>query len=478
MATEVLELKETSTFGSLHKRDIIDIDQTRQTPDGSITGHDLLKYENFGENGTTDASDARLPPVDEGRQAVLFCLSACVLETVVWGWNNTYGIFQDYYTSHPPFNASTSAAISVVGTTSLGIQYFEILVMVAFIQRYPEYAKPVMWIGLVIAVLSLVISSFANKVWHLILLQGVIFGLSAGAFYAPVLVWLSEWFVRRRGFAGGIIFGGSGLGGFVLPLVMGYLLEGVGFRWTLRIMAAILAVTCGIALLGVNPRIPIRKSTMPLPRQPWLPTDLSHLRSPLLYCMLWIGTVQSLGYFPVSLFIPTYTSTLSSATLPSTITLALFNVASVISYVVFGRVCDSYPYPYVVFASGLGSALSAFLIWGFASSLGVVFAFSAVFGAFSGGFAAIWPAAASDIGGSRDHITSLAIGCFAGVKGLGAIVGPIIAASLHDEGDYAQTAYGGYGFRDVEIFVGSMATATSIGALFLAYFSASKRKRS
>jgi len=119
------------------------------------------------------------------------------------------------------------------------------------VQRYPEYAKPLMWSGLGVAVLSLIISSFANKVifsirvswrqidpyiqlWHLILLQGVIFGLSAGAFYAPVLVWLSEWFVRRRGFAGGIIFGGSGVGGFVLPLVMGYLLEGVGFRWTLR----------------------------------------------------------------------------------------------------------------------------------------------------------------------------------------------------------------------------------------------------
>lgn len=56
--------------------------------------------------------------------------------------------------------------------------------------------------------------------------------------------------------------------------------------------------------------------------------------------------------------------------------------------------------------------------------------------------------------GSRDHITSLAIGCFACVKGLGPIVGPIIAASLHHEDDYAQTAYGGFGFRDVEIFVG------------------------
>jgi len=121
------------------------------------------------------------------------------------------------------------------------------------VQRYPEYAKPVMWGGLGVAVLALLVSSFATKVsfncfyiswnslnrivqvWQLIILQGIVFGISAGASYSPVLVWLSEWFVRRRGLAGGIIFGGSGLGGFMLPLVMGYLLDAVGFRWTLRL---------------------------------------------------------------------------------------------------------------------------------------------------------------------------------------------------------------------------------------------------
>jgi MFS family permease len=72
------------------------------------------------------------------------------------------------------------------------------------------------------------------QLWHLIILQGVIFGLSAGILYAPIVMWLSDWFVIKRGLAGGIIFGGSGVGGFVFPLAMGYLLDAVGFRWTLR----------------------------------------------------------------------------------------------------------------------------------------------------------------------------------------------------------------------------------------------------
>ena len=100
--------------------------------------------------------------------------------------------------------------------------------------------------------------------------------------------------------------------------------------------------------------------------------------------LLQLGTnaVQALGFFPVSLFIPTYTSSLSSATLPSTIVLALFNAVSVVFFIMFGRICDSYPYPYVILASGIGSMLAALLLWGFASSLGWVFAFAAVFGGF------------------------------------------------------------------------------------------------
>lgn len=115
-------------------------------------------------------------------------------------------------------------------------------------------------------------------------------------------MWLSDWFVERRGLAGGIIFGGAGVGGFVFPLAMGYLLKGVGFRWTLRLVllytnnflcrltqhadriwALTLGVCCGVALLGVNPRTRAQKPTKETPRHPWFPKDLHLLRRPLLF---------------------------------------------------------------------------------------------------------------------------------------------------------------------------------------------------
>ncbi|PPQ68479.1 hypothetical protein CVT25_008405 [Psilocybe cyanescens] len=473
MSTEV-ELTNFSQAEGFHGRE-------NAERNGETSSIQEVERDHPSETAINTLVDLSLPPVDTGRQAWLFCICCCMCEMLIWGWNNSYGVFQDYYTSHPPFNNASPATISAIGTTNLGIQYMEAVLVIAYLprtvaQRYPEYVKNSMWIGLGICVAALFASSFATQVWHLILLQGVIFGISAGVVYAPVLIWISDWFVLRRGLAAGLIFGGAGIGGFAFPLVMGYLLKGVGFRWTLRIWALALGVTCGLAILGINPRVTIRKSSMPFQREPWLPRDLSHFKNPLLYCMLAISVLQALSYFPVSILISTYTSSLSSATLSSTVVLAIFNVSSSLSYLLFGRISDSYPYPYIIFASGLGSALAAFFVWGFASSLTLVFAFAAIFGGFSGGIAAIWPAAGTDIGGSRDRITSLAIGCFASFKGIGATIGPIIATLLHNTQSDAKTVYGGFGFRKVEIFVGSMAVATSLGAVFLNYHSTSKKK--
>jgi MFS family permease len=110
------------------------------------------------------------------------------------------------------------------------------------------------------------------------MLQGVLYGVGGGLVYAPVLIWvslsstsrgcrllhavidlqLSEWFVQRRGLAWGIIFGGSGVGGTVFPIIINFLLGRVGgFRWTLRIWAAFIAVLGNVALYFSRPRLPV-----------------------------------------------------------------------------------------------------------------------------------------------------------------------------------------------------------------------------
>ncbi|QRV81955.1 major facilitator superfamily transporter [Ceratobasidium sp. AG-Ba] len=410
-----------------------------------------------------------LPPVDRGVKAWSFVAAAFLLETLVWGFGFTYGVFQEYFLHQRTFGDASEAAIGAVGTVALAIEYFEVLLVILVAQQWPEKTRIMMWSSLALCCGSLVLASFATKVWHLILLQGVCFGIGGGGLYAPVIIYLSEWFVARRGLAGSIIFGGSGAGGALFPIAVNYLLTHLGFRWTLRIWGAFMLVFGALALTFTRPRLPVARARdtdgtsflTRIRRQHW-----SFLRSPLFLSVSSTIFIQALAYFPVSLYMSVYTASLGLPPLNGTLVLAVFNLASVIGQIGFGHVCDIAPYSYVMLASGAGAALSAYLLWGFAHSLGLIFAFVVVFGSLSGGFSSVWPAACTEIAGPEQSSVSSIFGCFGIVKGVAAVVGPLIAAALHHPQEAAmKSTYSGYGFRDITLFVGGMMVATALGGV-------------
>ena len=159
-----------------------------------------------------------------------------------------------------------------------------------------------MWFGLALYFVSLFASSFATQVctaafstsyseaynlaaqvWQLILLQGVGVGIGGGILYMPVIKLLPEWFSERRGLAGGIIFSGTGVGGFVFPLLLNALLGKVGLRWTLRIWAIGTAICSGIALLGMRSRFPVPKFNAVQRRPKLIPSRLEFLHNALFW---------------------------------------------------------------------------------------------------------------------------------------------------------------------------------------------------
>lgn len=89
--------------------------------------------------------------------------------------------------------------------------------------------------------------------------------------------------------------------------------------------------------------------------------------------------MQGLSYFPVSLYIATFTRSLSNQ-FTATVVLALFNVSAVLGQVVLGHLTDRFPYPSIMVVSAVGSALGAFLLWGFASTTIYLYFFAIVFG--------------------------------------------------------------------------------------------------
>lgn len=417
-----------------------------------------------------------LSPIDRGVAAWTFVFASFILETFIWGFLLSFGIFQDYYMTHPPFDSSSTNAISAIGTVGLGVVYNTVLLVMFFGRRFPTYTKPAMWISLFLCVISLFTSSFATQIWQLILLQGVVFGLGGSFMYAPLLQWLSEWFIERRGLAGSIIFGGSGVGGAVFPFLMTLLLDKFGLAWTLRIFSLLTLVFGGIALLFVRPRIPVTAARATNIRL--APTSFTFLRSPLFAITMTTVLIQSLAYFPIGLYIPTYTSSLGLPTIMGTAVLSVFNATTVLSQIGFGLYSDRFPYTSIMMVSGLVSGVSAFLLWGFATSLPIIFVFVVIFGSLSGGFSAIFPAAAVDITKSHDATSSgtIVLGLLGCAKGLAAVIGPQVAGSLyHPDKANEVKRFGSHGFGDVTLFVGIMMFLTIVGSIACQYASVRAR---
>lgn len=58
-----------------------------------------------------------LPPVDGGKQAWLFLAACFAVEMLVWGFPFAFGVFQNYYSTNPPFAGQPN--IAVIGTCAM-----------------------------------------------------------------------------------------------------------------------------------------------------------------------------------------------------------------------------------------------------------------------------------------------------------------------------------------------------------------------
>lgn len=106
---------------------------------------------------------------------------------------------QLYLSTHPPFSSSSLASIGAVGTVALGLYLILPFASVILARRYPHLVRRTVWISLGVNVVAMLASSFAENVVTLIILQGVVCGVSGSFLYLPALLYLPEWFVVRRG---------------------------------------------------------------------------------------------------------------------------------------------------------------------------------------------------------------------------------------------------------------------------------------
>lgn len=256
-----------------------------------------------------------------------------------------------------------------------------------------------------------------------------------------------------------ILQAGTGLSGVILPIVMQWLLNTYGHQTALRVWSIVLIIMGGPLLFYVRPRLPISRSSRTRPfdfRFLWDATFLIYETGNIL---------EAMGYFLPTIYLPSYARSLGASSIEATLTVMLFNLASVFGCVIMGSMVDRYHATTCILMSTIGSTIAVFLIWGFAVSLAPLYIFCILYGLFAGSFTSTWPAVVNEIKKKNTYVEpSIIFGVLSTGRGIGNIVSGPLSEALLDQRPWqgiAAKAYGsGYGplivFTGVSAFLGGL----------------------
>lgn len=149
-----------------------------------------------------------------------------------FGYANTFGAYQGYYqfTGYPDQPASN---ISWVGSVQLFFQfslgavsgalydkgYFHHLVISGSVIYIVWYIVLTFTSVVQSLTCSLFMTSLAKEFWQTMLAQGVGIGIGTGLIFLPALSVISQYFLKRRSLALGIVTTGSSVGGTYLAFL-------------------------------------------------------------------------------------------------------------------------------------------------------------------------------------------------------------------------------------------------------------------
>ncbi|KAG5986719.1 hypothetical protein E4U52_008318 [Claviceps spartinae] len=417
-----------------------------------------------------------LPPVDGGKHAWFFLAACFVVEALTWGFPSTFGLFQNYYSTHEPF--AGSEAIPVIGTCAMGIMYLDVPLIMGLQRLYPRFCRWSPILGLLLMSISLAASSFSQNVTHLILTQGILYAIGGSISYCPCILYMDEWFAKKKGLAYGIMWSGTGLAGFSLPLLLEYFLHRYGFRTTLRMWSVVLFLLTMPLAFFIKPRLPPMATTHIKPFK----LRFALTRTFILHQMH--NIVQGLGFFLPGIYLPTYALSLGASRFASALTLLLLNVATTFGCAAMGSLTDRLHVTTCLMISALGAGLGTFLLWGFATSLPVLFLFCIIYGLFAGPYSTAWTGIMKQVtmemstrrpstvgstpgGGANTFDPTMVLGILSTGRGIANIVSGPLSQALIKGMPWQGQAFGGYGTGYGPLIAFTGATAVMGGATFV-----------
>ncbi|CAK5271710.1 unnamed protein product [Mycena citricolor] len=418
-----------------------DIEQQQQSSQATVTASD----EKAGE-----VSVAKTPPFPEGgREAWTVAFGAWLAVLVSFGFLNTFGVahsgshspltdllhlwlrFQSYYAVNQ-LSSMSSSGISWIGAFQTFSLYCMGTPFGALFDRWG--AKLLIVIGGVTFTLSCMLQSISKHYWHFLLSQGLLGGIALSCVFSPAYTAAQHWFLRRRGFALGVVTSGSAVGGVIWPILTNKLILKVGFGWALRIMGFISLVLCLISAALVKGRLPPRKgSTL-------FAFELFAKPGYTIFCIGMYFVVW--GLFFLTFFLPSYGALHGFDSNMTFYSVSVMNAASLFGRIVPGFLSDRWGRFNMMVATALASSVLTLASIA-ARDEASILVIAVFYGFTSGNILSLQGACVAPFMDDPSK-TGVAVGQLLSVSSLAGLTGPPIAGALIAK----------HGFEAAQLFAG------------------------
>jgi MFS family permease len=321
-------------------------------------------------------------------------------------------------------------------------------------------SRPVVSAGVVLVGAGLVLASFGQTLWQVLLAYGLGVGFGVGLAYVPAVSPVQRWFVRQRGRASGFAVAGIGVGTFVGPLLAAAIMRVGDWRlaWlAIGIGAAVLGLVAAQFLIDAPDHVGQRPDGDAVPAAAaGAAAPIGWSLSPALTTKPFILLYAAILASSVPLFVPfvhivPFARDLDISPDTAVLLASLIGVGSIAGRFGLGSLADRFGRRPTLAAMFLGLTLMLGL-WLASSTPWPLAIFAVVYGACYGGFVALVPAVIIDYLGARN--AGAIIGALYTGVAPGTLIGPPLAG-------YAFDLWGSYTVP-LAVAIGFMALATII----------------
>jgi len=243
-----------------------------------------------------------------------------------------YGIYLSHYLADNMFPDASPWDYAFIG----GFNFSIAMLVAPFVTVLTRKCgmRVVMLIGALLQSGGFIAASFATRIWHLHISQGILVGCGIGFLYVPSVAVLSHWFSKKkRSLANGISATGSGIGGAAIAWGSEAIIRHLSIRWSLRITGIAVLVANLLAILVIRDR---NHAIQP----PQLGFDVRLLRRyDVILLLLWVFT-SMLGYVVLLLSFSDFALSLGLSHTQATDLIGFLNIGTALGRPLIGILSD------------------------------------------------------------------------------------------------------------------------------------------